>query len=194
MRVRLEQGGLERLGQTAVPAGVRQGVTRWSSRATCTPNSTATTATAAAMAPTPDHASRRRTVRSGGGRRSQMQGCGAPGLGPGIDPRRDAVPDLRGRVDADVGDQSRHLPVLGHLGRAPWALGQMGADGGGLVGIDGIERERTQERSDLVVVHGSVHAVSTPCCASADRSRRSPLRIRLFTVPSGWPRIDATSR
>ena len=123
-----------------------------------------------------------------------MQWCGASGLGPGVDLRRDPVPELGRRVHPDVGDEAGHLPVLGHLGRAPWALGQMGADRGGLVGVDGVERERTQELGDLVVVHGSVHAVSTPCCASADLSRRSPLRIRLFTVPSGCPRIDATSR
>ena len=55
-------------------------------------------------------------------------------------------------------------------------------------------RRRARRRREAAAISSwfmvSVHAASTPCWARAVRSRRSPLRIRLFTVPSGWPRSD----
>ena len=50
-----------------------------------------------------------------------------------------------------------------------------------------------QELTGLVVRH---HASTprTPESARTARMRRMPLRMRLFTVPSGWPRSVATSR
>ena len=99
-----------------------------------------------------------------------------------------------GASTPDVGDEAGHLPVLGHLGRTARAVQEMKPDHLRLVGIDGVERVGAEQLDNLVVAHGSVHAASTPCWASAVRSRFRPLLILLFTVPSGWPRSDATSR
>lgn len=63
-----------------------------------------------------------------------------------------------------------------------------------LIGIDRVQRERAEKLAEFVGVQSFVHCCS-PRSTATKRSRilASPARIRLFTVPSGTPRIMATS-
>ena len=62
-----------------------------------------------------------------------------------------------------------------------------------LLPVDRVEGVGAEELARLFVGH---HASTprTPASVRAARMRRMPLRIRLLTVPSGWPRSSATSR
>ncbi|GIU88422.1 MAG: hypothetical protein KatS3mg009_2937 [Acidimicrobiia bacterium] len=79
-------------------------------------------------------------------------------------------------------------------------------DPGPLVGIERVERVRAEEGLGLVAPERPVAAAGaavtaerrahrcTPASISAARSRSSPDRILLFTVPSGCSSNTATSR
>ena len=67
-------------------------------------------------------------------------------------------------------------------------------DRGALVIVDRVDRVRREQLPDLVGSQFTIHDSSIPRSSSCVRSRISPVRILLFTVPSGWPRIRATSR
>ena len=112
-----------------------------------------------------------------------------------LDGGGDAVPQLgRGRRPA-LGEEGCHLAVLRHLGPATGALEEVDGDLARLGAVDGVERVRTEELLDLVVGEGCGHqSAPTPAAARDRRIRFMPERIRLFTVPSGWSRMSATSR
>ena len=100
-----------------------------------------------------------------------------------------------GAGGAAVGQVGRGLQVLGQLGSTARAVDQMGLDRGALVGVDGIERVGADQLLDLGHVERFGHcAPPIPASISSTRSFLSPLRIRLFTVPSGSPSRTATSR
>ena len=64
-------------------------------------------------------------------------------------------------------------------------------------GVDGVEGVGPEQVGEVVVAgdHGRTpSSAATPTAASSTRRRFSPARIRLFTVPSGSPRMAATSR
>ena len=63
-----------------------------------------------------------------------------------------------------------------------------------LVVVYRVERVRAQKLVELAATQLSCHGPATPLSTSASRSRLSPERIRLFTVPSGSPSTTATSR
>ena len=90
-----------------------------------------------------------------------------------------------------VGQQAGHLVVLGHLDRAPHAPVEMRLDHGRGLGVHGVEGVGAEELLDLrvtqgrEVVHSPAPAGSMPRSIRLMRSRPSPDRIRLLTVPSG---------
>lgn len=91
----------------------------------------------------------------------------------------------------------RNLPVLFHLGSAAGALPEVVLHDLPLVGVDRVEGERAEQGLDLLVPQHLAHSGTaglSPASASRPRIRLRPERIRLFTVPSGWPSIVATSR
>ena len=63
-----------------------------------------------------------------------------------------------------------------------------------LVVVERVERVDAEQLLDLVVGHGCWPFAPSPATASWPCIRFKPLRILLFTVPSGSPRIVATSR
>ena len=64
-----------------------------------------------------------------------------------------------------------------------------------LLALERVERVQGEELVELVAGQLSVHADPvTPVSTNESRNRRSPARMRLFTVPSGCSRISATSR
>ena len=71
-------------------------------------------------------------------------------------------------------------------------FGQVGLDQLLLVAVHRVEGEHGEELTGLLVGH---HASTpwTPASTSAARIRRMPLRMRLFTVPSGVSSSAATS-
>jgi hypothetical protein len=122
--------------------------------------------------------------------------------GPGIPARRlaepagDAAPQLgRGRLAVlerrPRAEARRHLHRRVDLGPAARARGQVPAHDLGLLGVDGVQGVRPQQALDLLVAG---HSSLTPLSENACRIRRSPFRMRLFTVPSGWLSLAATSR
>ena len=116
--------------------------------------------------------------------------------GRGVEGARDPRPQAVGCVAALVGQERGDLTVLGDLGPAPGARRQVGLDRGALVGVDGVEGVGAEQLGDLVVGHALVaHGwPPTPASARPERRRRSPVRILVFTVPSGSSSIVATSR
>ncbi len=106
----------------------------------------------------------------------------------------DPLPQTRGRLGAAVSEQRRSLAVdrneRTRLGSAREVLLDLLA----LVVVYGVERVRAQELVELAATQLSCHGPATPLSTSASRSRLSPERIRLFTVPSGSPSTTATSR
>ena len=108
---------------------------------------------------------------------------------------RDAVPQPLGRGRAREGEHRGHLAVLLHLGASPRVRRRGSAsDGAALVGVDGVEGVGAEQRLELLGrmatsrrLASPAHASPTvsPTAASSPRSRFSPARIRLFTVPSG---------
>ena len=118
-----------------------------------------------------------------------------------VEPAGDPVPQLPRRCSARVGQQAGHFVMLGHLDRAPDAPREMPLDHGRRLGIHRVEGVDTQQPLylpvdgiGLVGTHDSAPAGSTPSSARLIRSRPSPDRMRLLTVPSGSLRIWATSR
>ena len=110
----------------------------------------------------------------------------------------DTVPDVVGRDRRGVADgvaqQGRDLAVGGELRAAPRAGGEVVVDLLSLVRIERVERIDTEHFLDLVVRHGCSPFRPSPETVSWLCMRFNPLRILLFTVPSGSPRIVATSR
>ena len=107
----------------------------------------------------------------------------------------DAIPHAVGRLAADERHHRRHLAVLRHLGTSARVLLEVLLDLLTLVGVDGVERERTQQLIHLGRSQPPVHdGPPVPMSTSVDRIRLSPERMRLFTVPSGSLRSAATSR
>ena len=80
------------------------------------------------------------------------------------------------------------------LGARVLVLEEQALDGLGFVGIDGAERERAEQVAGVAAAW-FVHGVLPMSRASTrSRSRRSPVRMRDLTVPSGAPSTLATSR
>jgi len=120
-----------------------------------------------------------------GGRHDRQRGrdVARPGLG------RDALPH-RGRGRLVRGQRGQRRPVLVHDGGAGGAAGQVGLDDQALVvvqGVEGVDRQLVEGM--LLVTHGV-----TPSASRARRSLPRPERMRLLTVPSGWPSASAVSR
>ena len=63
-----------------------------------------------------------------------------------------------------------------------------------LVVVDRVDRVGREQVADLLRAQLTIHDSSIPRSSNCCRSRMSPVRIRLFTVPSGWSNIRATSR
>ncbi len=97
-------------------------------------------------------------------------------------------------VAGGVAQQGRDLAVGGELRPAPGAGGEVVVDLVALVGVERVERIDAEHLLDLVVGHGCSPFRPSPETLSWPCMRFSPLRILLFTVPSGSPRIVATSR
>jgi len=84
--------------------------------------------------------------------------------------------------------------MVGDLGAAAGALVEMAVDGVALVALDGVEGVGPEELGDLIVGQLSLHTPPIPASTRSARIRFSPERMRLFTVPSGWSSLVATSR
>ena len=126
---------------------------------------------------------------------SRSCGTGPWAAASGRDLVGDAIPHAVGRLAADERHHRRHLAVLGHLGASARVLLEVLLDLLTLVGVDGVERERTQQLVHLGRSQPPVHdGPPVPMSTSVDRIRLSPERMRLFTVPSGSLKSAATSR
>ncbi len=115
---------------------------------------------------------------------------------PFLERSGDALPHALGSLRATPGHPRRDLEMAGQLRPTARALGEVMIDDATLVVVDRVERVGTQELLDvghrqLEIAH---RRTSTSDPSSKPRIFLSPVRIRLFTVPSGSPRIFATSR
>ncbi len=86
--------------------------------------------------------------------------------------------------------------MAGQLGTTPGALGEVAIDDAALVVVDGIEGVDAEQLLDLGHRHLELTHRSTSASDASSNPRifLSPVRMRLFTVPSGSPRMVATSR
>ena len=91
-----------------------------------------------------------------------------------------------------VCEHRRRLAHLPHLGPGFGMIGEVGLDAPAVDVVDRVEGVGTEQLVEMVV--GRHVPTSTPAATSSRCSRRSPLRILLFTVPSGTSRRAATSR
>ncbi len=150
-----------------------------------------------AAAATRAAAARGRGHRAGPGRGA---GGGWGGRGGGGS-RRDSLGDARPQVvgggfAAGGGGQVGHGSlVLVDFLLAAGAAGDVGAEGGGLVGWEGVEGVGAQKGAVVLAVAVVWPAHSwIPWCSSARLSRIRPERILALMVPSGAPSMSATSR
>ena len=84
-----------------------------------------------------------------------------------------------------VGQQGRRLTQARHLRTAGGAAGQMTLEAGSLDVVDRVQRVGAEQLLDLLVGRPGHWSDPIPVACSSWRSRRSPARMRLFTVPSG---------
>ena len=91
-----------------------------------------------------------------------------------------------GRGSTRVAESPGHLTEGIELGAAAGARIEVCLQLGELLAVDGVEGVGAEELAGIVVGHHA-SAPRTPASESARRARirRMPLRIRLFTVPSG---------
>ena len=108
--------------------------------------------------------------------------------------RCDAVPYAIGRVRTGVREERGDLAQVADLRATTRTVGEVTVDERGFIRLDRVDGIGAQELLDLFVRHASLPSPS--CCASTSESRmrRSPARMRLFTVPSGSSSMCATSR
>src|ERR1019366_7937192 len=98
-----------------------------------------------------------------------------------------------------VGEQTGHLVVLVHLGHTAHAPAEVLVHHGRRIGVEGVQGIGAEQLPDLLVAqpgrgaHSPAPAGSMPCSIKLTRSRPSPERILLLTVPSGWSSRTATS-
>ena len=105
-----------------------------------------------------------------------------------------------GSVHAGECQHRRDLAVLLHLHRGLGVDRQVVVDTIALGGIERVEGVRPEQLVEFVDVVRGIHVLThqsaptvTPASTNSVRSRLRPARIRLFTVPSGWPSSSATS-
>ena len=153
------------------------------------PNTIATTDAAAAT-----HCQRRGVrarARTFGTRRG---GGGAVGANRLLDHGLQPLPDARRRWATGVGEIRRAVLQTADFRAGIGIAGEILVDLPALVVVDGVDGVRGQEVLDFLGAQLAIHDSSIPRSSSCLRSRISPVRIRLFTVPSGCWSIRATSR
>ena len=87
--------------------------------------------------------------------------------------------------------RGRNLQLADLVARVA-VIGEVLVDLRALVVVDRVERVGAEQLLELGMRQLSFHAPPIPASARPSRMRRSPERIRLFTVPSGWSRSAAT--